>query len=470
MVDINKKGGSAKTDWAEELASALHDHRWRQHCHRDLKQHSKTGELPIPSGITYLSQLMAHDMIMSVRRGNAFSPRYSRSPDGPFINLVDPPLLLNTVYGQPGMADQLVFDQHNSDHREKFISTPFDKDGIQQLLPGIVKDRNWSYSHPVLADQRNFSSPILTQITAEFMFYHNRIIDGLIALGVPTNLRFGIARSIVVRTWHRIICHEVLPTVAISPIGNSERLNKLPKELASILNNAVFRSFHSLVLKRYEFNSGSRQNSKDMLSIFKRAPHFTGDGDHYGIVSSVNSTIASNWHNEWGVDWKKFFDNAPGQPIAVNRTGFTPSFVFSRDAKPIALLDAKNGMERQVASCKGLGFTAEITARLCQNLDEVLETGDKWQNWAANNEISPFLALSAQGYFENPKNGKLGSLASALLLKRMNSALRAARNVMKKSPAQQYHSEVWAEDKLPNSFLGMVNETQLNFIIERNSQ
>ncbi len=191
----DKKRDAKNRRYLADLAEAIQSDDWIKFCR-------ETRDGAFPSIVTYLSQLLAHDMVESASRHAMFA--------GGRRNQVDVPLVLSTVYGDGPDGSKELFH-----HREFRVPEP-----TLGQIPHFYGSRfSKDQSMPLLADQRNRDNPILIQIATAFMQFHNqRYLDKwsyFEALDSQTvEIRtFAYARVASILAWHNILKNDILPAV-----------------------------------------------------------------------------------------------------------------------------------------------------------------------------------------------------------------------------------------------------------------
>ena len=445
-----------------QIADLLGSDAWIDHCRPtemngpiDLEKHTRIKKArALPAGLTYVSQLMAHDVFMSVSKRNAFVPRGRKG--SPTVNLIETPLMLTTLYGRTGVAEQVIYSDFEPSKFDLFLT---ESGQDEDRVPVFLRDPRQSWSYPALADGRNFDNPVLTQVALEFMRFHNRRVDELIAAGVGRDEAFAPARAITLRTWHNIIKNEVLDgTCRVVP-----KDYKFPPKLRrkgalknqDYLAHAAFRCFHALVQDRYLFQTGGASHSiTSMLSEPARGPGIAPDEFPWGLKAAQMRQI-DIWREQWEAEWALFFDNVDeATPRAINRTGFTPSFVFKRRGTPIQTLDFQSARAHDVLDTAGFGDDHPSIKAMQADLQGAM--GQK----APSAGIPLVIALLAEGYYDpdTPQGdlGKLGLMCSALLRQQLEPLLNKAKRTTNKVLQENGLSHlVPRASQLPKTFVEM---------------
>lgn len=463
MNVVNAIGATAPAKVQDaHIAEVLGLEAWVKHC-RPMEQ---TGPMPLetrqaiakaralPAGVTYLSQLMAHDIVMSVSRKDAFVA-HGKSPT---VNLIETPLMLTTLYGRTGVAEQVIYSDFEPSKFDLFLT---ESGQDEDRVPVFLRDPRQSWSYPALADGRNFDNPILTQVALEFMRFHNRQVDRLTKAGVNRYDAFAPARAITMRTWHNIVQHEILDGTCRSVPADYDFPNELKEQGAltdrAFMAHVAFRCYHALVQERYVFQTnGASHSIASMLSEPARGPGITPEELPWGLKPSQMRQI-DIWREQWEADWALFFDNVDEDAPALNRTGFTPSFVFNRRGVSIQKLDFQSARAHSVMNSAGLNVGHPAISSLLADLEDVTGRAPLVEGATG---VPMAIALLAEGHYdpETPQNdlGKLGLLCSALIREQMAPMLAEAESVVDSVLKEHEISHlVPSAAQLPKSFVAM---------------
>ena len=264
----------------------------------------------IPSGYTYLLQLVAHDLVQS-------SAALSADPDaGASIeNLRLAQLQLTTLYGGGPVATPLPYaiDDRALQTRTSFRLGRMGGNGAAQPLRDIARVGGQSaggetlvgLSEPLLADPRNDDHAIISQLTVLFQILHNTILglaptlDGDLQYPeAAAARRFRCAREATTLIYRHIVRRDLLrrllwPAVYDHYNAGGPLLDRQTDGMPVEFSHAVFRFGHAMVRDNYVFNgaSPSGQSLDDLLAASSgRAPR------------SMPLTAG------WLVQWAYFFD------------------------------------------------------------------------------------------------------------------------------------------------------------------
>lgn len=291
----------------------------------------------LPSGYTYLLQFIAHDMTESVS-SFAREPGAVGKPMRPAgLNGRMRVLLLDTLYGagpethgqayalgpspgaglprtrlrvSPVMNPKDLKIQVDRTTRCPFRDLTRNECPREEVMPD---DTRRYYSEALVADRRNDTHALISQLTVLFALLHNTIVDRL-ALAIPSAFEadlmrvFLCARAMVTEIYRFIIVHDVLPRIVDERIGIRYGYKR---ELSTLFDGkdgvpvefrfGAFRFGHSLVRDSYKVNSDKPIETERNLQFNSvRSPAFA-------------LPLTDPLRQAWLVDWARFFD-IPGGP------------------------------------------------------------------------------------------------------------------------------------------------------------
>lgn len=432
----------------------------------------------LPSGITYLSQLLGHDMFLTEPKHKVYVSGAFGGPEQSDVNMIVSKLMLSTIYGRTAVADSLLY---RSDDPNLFDLFEYERYGKEYCVLKFVRDPRHSWSYPVVADSRNFTTPMLARITQAFMEYHNSVVRRLYADGFGVGSKrlqaFALARGVAIRTWHNIIEREIIEEVCIPEEDYPESLTKVsPKKwqnLAELFNNStllakdIFRSFHALPNEHYAFNKESPKKGISLsLSREIAGPELTSSNVP-GRLGRLQKKQIRDWLTKWDVDFSFFFDQ-PDQDgtllKARNRTGFTPSFAFSRkvdgDTAPIQVHDHRRTEAAEIKKrLKELKIEPDLS-EFARDINGQANTPGDVE--ALDVPLAIGMLAEAQYSHKNANNiGKLGPLGSRAVRHQLMTALDAARVELKKfSEVSGLSAALPDPEDLPKTFMEMVKTSQ----------
>ncbi|MEZ5590839.1 MAG: peroxidase family protein [Gammaproteobacteria bacterium] len=273
----------------------------------------------IPSGYTYLAQLIGHDFVFNsaslISINNCLEQK----------NLRKSYLQLDTVYG----ADSVGFhNRYYSPYNEKKYKTNFRLSSIKgnkkafrdlprssscylQDSPDIKKK---ILSDILAADIRNDGNIILSQLTTLFCLLHNIIINKINYekdSRIESEIKFEATKKVVIAIYHKIIREDFLNKILHPDIYGyyNNDLNdffskKDDKEPSMELCHAVFRFGHSMVRPNYKL---SDKNENVILEDVMR-------------YSSLRNPHLFPLPSDWLVAWSNFFcELGPEPPANMSR-------------------------------------------------------------------------------------------------------------------------------------------------------
>ncbi|MEZ5852058.1 MAG: hypothetical protein R3D68_15565 [Hyphomicrobiaceae bacterium] len=303
----------------------------------------------LPSGYTYLLQLMAHDLVES-----ALSLASTDGSRFGFSNARRLPLGLETIYGggphlcpyayeisaehmrAPGLIPRTRFrlgridapgaimpDTDCSPFRDLGRGRPIGTSDEALLTPPKGADgssRPFPLTEAFVADPRNDDHAIISQLTVLFQSFHNRIEsllkaaqdklqDGVGKPAEPDNLaylRFTCAQLAIVHVYRGIIVNDVLRRImhprvfAYYAAAHFEPADSLGG-VALEFTHGAFRFGHAMVRQSYLVNNDTQQPLGRALE-----------------QSSQRSASFLPVSNRWIVDWRRFFPEPDQKVPAYN--------------------------------------------------------------------------------------------------------------------------------------------------------
>jgi hypothetical protein len=275
----------------------------------------------LPSGYTYLAQLVAHDMVST---SMAFWS--AGGPDPGVANVHRAPLRLRTLYGDgPGACPHAFApDDARDQYRSRFRLSAYAgakgeaadfRDIARAATPGTLGNRGGfagaGRGEALIADSRNDQSALLSQLTCFFQMLHNALLDmipkpGTLparALRERTSGRFAVAREATTLVFRNVLRHDLLPRL-LDPKVRSLYDNPAPEWLEPEpapgvpleFSHGAFRFSHAMQRDTYRVGRFNDAPLGDLLRLnSKRGP------------TAVPLT------RDWLVRWSQFFQ-LPGQP------------------------------------------------------------------------------------------------------------------------------------------------------------
>jgi hypothetical protein len=281
----------------------------------------------IPSGFTYLLQLIAHDLVES----SLFLSRNQSSLIG-LSNVRSKPLRLETIFGggpiecphayefsDSGFRDFLRLGRIRADGRP-YTGNTGDLRDIARARATEVLDRR-TYPEALIADARNDAHAILSQVVVMFHHLQRKILASLRAnKNIPSDENSVVnAQRMLVAThsasaliFRSIIRNDVLPrilhpdvrtayetgTVPIAdpPLGLDNGTWQVPLEFSF----GFFRFGHAMIRATYSFNPETSPPQRGPFGLADILDH-----------NSDDSPGEMPFENIWTIDWPRFFGNDP---------------------------------------------------------------------------------------------------------------------------------------------------------------
>jgi hypothetical protein len=149
----------------------------------------------IPAGFPFLGQFIAHD----ITRDPSLLHHHATLKQ--LRNFRTPRLDLEVVYGAGALAHPYFYDLHDPDMLLIGVNDAEGADDVPRNAQGQA----------LIADSRNDSHMIISQLHLAFLKFHNRIVDRLHGKGPRGDAALEEARRLA--TWHYqwIVVHEFLP-------------------------------------------------------------------------------------------------------------------------------------------------------------------------------------------------------------------------------------------------------------------
>jgi hypothetical protein len=276
----------------------------------------------LPSGYTYFLQTIAHDLVHS-----SISTSLGDGLTSGLSNVRHLPLRLETVYGGGPMQCPYAYEASQVEFRNKLRLGNSRIDGADQDHQGPRKDiarattstvRELSgYAEALIADPRNDSHAIISQMLVLFHELHNYIVDELARSGSfdPTDNSFAdaqrlfvAARTACILIYRNLIRRDLLPRILHKDVWEAYETSR-QRPFPSLVNgewrapleftNGFFRFAHSMIRAAYRFN----RDAPEAFPI-----------DRILNRTSENSPSDVPLEAIWLVNWELFFgdDHAIG--------------------------------------------------------------------------------------------------------------------------------------------------------------
>ncbi len=313
----------------------------------------------IPSGYTYLLQLIAHDVVDSIPSAAVDFSRGTSLVS--FLNARRRPLLLDTIYGGGPDSHPHAYDVGVPHLRSKG-ALPRNRLRLGEIRgPGTAErsarcpfhdiarasmghDERAPATEALIADPRNDLHALISQLTVLFHLLHNGIIRQLETpderAGIEQAYRqFHCARLVVTLLYRHMVAQDVLPRILDPRVhelyAGGLRLDE-QRGVSIEFTVGAFRFGHAMVRETYNVNAGA------MEQAFRNALELSSRRDP-GRVPLDKS---------WAVDWRYFFGDGPDANLS-RRLGpyhsdpLVNSSLFPRTYG--ALSATANGTERGLA-------------------------------------------------------------------------------------------------------------------------
>ncbi|SDN76182.1 Animal haem peroxidase [Afipia sp. GAS231] len=298
----------------------------------------------IPSGYTYLLQLVAHDLVHS-----AIPLSVAGTLGAGTANARRAPLRLETLFGSGPVGSPHIYalDAPNDDRRTKLrlgrmrwkenepaTGCPFrdiartgaeNVTGIDRSIAGM----RVALTEALVADPRNDDHAVMSQLTALFALLHNSLIDHVRRQerSLGPNARFGAAykrflcaREAVTAIYHNILRKDLMqkvthPTIYAAYSGPAPNFIDRPDQSAGDFltgdwqipfefSHGAFRFGHAMVRPEYNINDLSNQ---DLYNTLEK--------------TSANDPVNMPLDETWMIRWSHFFRINGSKPNFSRRIG-----------------------------------------------------------------------------------------------------------------------------------------------------
>lgn len=296
------------------------DPGWRRAC--------LAASAHIPSGYTYLGQLMGHDMgssvqlsaVPHVQRGNVIGAVSVLGPQR--YNLIDNPLTLETIYGPGPMMLTHLYDPDTM----LFRISPGARLARVYQAGADATDAGRRNLFRALYDERNRDTLMLHELAVAWMQFHNLCARQLLAGGETPFRAYVVVRNHAVRVWHGIVRDDILPRFLHPLIAAQDDLPDAWRLDEKTLLHGLFRAFHAMPLAAYDLGRTGVHNLRSLLK--------TGF-DH------------SEAETDWSVDWALFFGERTGGPRTGLSASIAPELRAPVTAAAVIALDSNSTGEAQ---------------------------------------------------------------------------------------------------------------------------
>jgi hypothetical protein len=264
----------------------------------------------IPSGYTYLGQLIAHEL--------SFDKTEMPAWDGlkPW-NYRSPQIDLDSIYGRGPFHEPELYE----DAARLKVGETIASDYVRRTFLNDLPRAGFGSENPrkaLIADPRNDDNLPLAQMHVALAKFHNKVVDELQRHNpfyrlcarhenrCPPDELFTCARKAVVQHFQAIILSDYLPNILDdSGLQRVESRNLQFYDINSYegmfmpleFSVAAFRFGHSMVRSSYEWNYFHSGKKAPSLAHLFQFTQFSGD---LGDTPRLSS--------DWIIDWRRFFD------------------------------------------------------------------------------------------------------------------------------------------------------------------
>ena len=316
----------------------------------DWPAHGVAGAEPwenphIPSGYTYLLQLVAHDLVHS----SVPMSIIEESGSG-MLNARRSGLRLETIYGGGPMVCPVAYTiddkQDNSRTKLRLGSLPVDPDIRQKGCPyrDIARVRPYDVNgddrdptrynepfpartDPLIADPRNDAHVIMSQMTALFHHLHNGLVDLLPKHRVAAESKFEAAheRYLCARGAATLIYRNVVRNDLMRLVLHPDILAAYQKADCRFLDDmrrdgGSARGAWSVP---WEFSHGAFRFAHAMIRPDYRLNRYTQDATIREVIDTSSAKEPQNTplRKEWLIQWSNFFRIDGSKPNLSRRIG-----------------------------------------------------------------------------------------------------------------------------------------------------
>lgn len=254
----------------------------------------------IPAGFTYLLQFVVHDLVDS-------EPSVLEAPGGePWArgNRRRKPLRLETLYGDG--ADRAA--ERDESDADKLLVGPMaageaGKGGAAARrdaprCPLAQAGEGPPFWRALLADEKNDTNVVLSQLTVLFTMLHNALVE---AQGQGVEGRFDKARRAMTLIYRHVLRQEVLPKIihpAVWKLYNDgfERLEPGPASALPVeFTHGAFRFGHAMARHRYRLNQKTEDYPTRITELLRQTA---------GRACREDLPLTADWI----VAWSRFFE------------------------------------------------------------------------------------------------------------------------------------------------------------------
>ena len=257
----------------------------------DESIHGKNGATTIPLGYVFLGQFIDHDITLDV------TSRFDTLNDpGATRNFRTPTLDLDCIYGADGEGSRHLY--YHAPPEATPTQAAIDGKHLLTLDDDLVRALSEVPDNPnraaLIGDFRNDENRIVSQLQLTMHYFHNAVVDHLIASGTPSGDVFEEAQEVT--RWHYqwVVVHDLLVRMVGKDLVDDILCNGtkifhcgdqpfIPIEFAG----AAYRFGHTMVTMKLDYNAQHKN-----VELF---------GPELGNGFSANTAGA--------IDWNHFFGN-----------------------------------------------------------------------------------------------------------------------------------------------------------------
>lgn len=329
----------------------------------------------VPSGFTYLLQLVAHDLVQS-----ATSLALVGSEQLAIQNNRTMFLALQTIYGGGPAALPLIYRRASSPaagdepQSPAYLRLGSMKDGDQTCPFRDLARINIGPPPPgglpdvLIADARNDDHAILSQLTTVFHLFHNGIVAALESAAPaganpddadPAFGRYATARRVTTLVYRQIVRRELLPLI-LHPVvweayknADAPLLEAFDGRIPLEFSYGAFRLGHAMLRPKYKFND-SNPLPFSLKEILEQ--------------TSERSPGSMPFTFQWAAAWSLFFNIGEVQPNLSRRIQPFYSTLIDRDDFPAFDETGEFGLayrDMLSAAFAGLWSVPALIERLC---------------------------------------------------------------------------------------------------------
>ncbi|WP_207538822.1 peroxidase family protein [Sabulicella rubraurantiaca] len=277
----------------------------------------------IPSGYTYVLQLIAHDC---VRTSTPFWAVPDALPISRNTRLAR--LQLDTLYGEGPSACPHAYAPDDAEDTSRTRlgigrmraapDRPADG-GFFRDIPraGVIRAGNGpakpNPADPLIADPRNEDNALVAQVTTLFCMLHNVIVDMLSGLNGrdarAIEKRFVCARAATTMIYRHILCHDVLRRILDCDVREAYEAKVLAADDPSMLLHREDGQEDGFVSVPLEFSHGAFRFAHSMVRPLYR----TNGSTRVPVTSALMATSARRpaampLGEAWILRWSNFFE------------------------------------------------------------------------------------------------------------------------------------------------------------------